>query len=257
MKRILMGLLLAILIVLLGIGIFGRITGAFDKPEPTPTPEPTPEPTIEPTPTPEPTINPDLFTDTNSLLIVANKKHRLPEGYSPADLVNVNELGAHGSIAPMMRLEAGQALARMTEAAAEDGLYLQFSSAFRDEGYQATLYNNYVAQYGVETADEISSRPGYSDHQTGLALDFVEQGPADFTEDFEFTTTGQWLLEHAYEYGFILRYPKGKEDITGYNYEPWHYRYIGTEYAKQIHDIDVMYSFEEFFNVEGGKEYAE
>ena len=247
-----MGLLLVILLALLGIGLYGQFTGAFNEPEPTPTPTPIPTATPTPTPTPEPTFDTSQFSDTNSLLIVANKKHRLPEGYEPSDLVNANDLGAHGTIAPMLRQEAAEALVRMTEAADQDGLYLQFSSAYRDEAYQARLYDGYVAQYGVETADEISSRPGYSDHQTGLALDFVEGGGADFTEDFEYTTSGQWLLEHAHEYGFILRYPKGKEAITGYNYEPWHYRYIGVDYATEMYNIDVMLSFEEFFDVEGG-----
>lgn len=255
MKKILMIFILILLFILLGLGLFGHFSGRFDKPEETPTPEPTIE--VTPTPTPEPTIDPSVFTDTNSLLIVANKVHRLPEGYEPIDLVNANDVGGHGTIAPKMRKEAAEALARMTESASQEGLYLTFSSAYRDENYQARLYNGYVAQYGVETADEISSRPGYSDHQTGLALDFVEGGATDFTDQFEYTASGQWLLEHAHEYGFILRYPKGKEEITGYAYEPWHYRYIGVDYATEMYNIDVMLSFEEFFNVEGGKEYRE
>ena len=252
MKRFLMGLLLVLLLGLLGLGLYGYFTGAFDEPEPTPTPTPTSTPTPTPTPTPEPTFDTSQFTDTNSLLIVANKKHRLPEGYEPSDLVNVNEMGGHGTIAPLLRKEAAEALVKMTQAADADGLYLQFSSAFRDENYQATLYNRYAAEYGVETADTISSRPGYSDHQSGLALDFIEGGGADFTEDFEYTDSGQWLLQHAHEYGFILRYPKGKEAISGYAYEPWHYRYIGVDYATEMYNIDVMLTFEEFFNVEGG-----
>ncbi len=219
-----------------------------------------PESTVEPEPTAEPeeeTLDPSVFTDTNSLLLVANKQHRLPEGYEPDDLVNVNEYGGHGTIAPYMRREAAEKLAEMTEAALEDGIYLSFSSAYRSESYQASLYNGYVAQYGVETADTISSRPGYSDHQTGLACDFVEGGGYDFTDAFENTASGNWLRDNAHFYGFIMRYPKGKGEISGYAYEPWHYRYVGVDYATAIYEVDVYESFEEYFGVTGGTVYAE
>ncbi len=203
--------------------------------------------------TPEPTMDPSVFTDVNSYLVVANKKHKLPDGYEPRDLKSVADYGGHATIAPLMREEVAKAVGDMTAAAREDGVYLTISSAYRGESYQASLYNGYVGQYGVATADTISSRPGYSDHQTGLAADFVEGGDADFNDRFEGTASGQWLAKHAYEYGFILRYPKDKDAITGYTYEPWHFRYIGKEYAKEIFDSGL--SFEEYFNVEGGQEY--
>ncbi len=203
------------------------------------------------TPTPEPTIDPAVFTNVDSLLIVANKKHKLPDGYVPEDLVDVNTLGGRATIAPYMRQEAAEAVAEMIQDAQNnDGVYLTISSAYRSESYQASLYNGYVGQYGVATADTISSRPGYSDHQTGLAADFVEGGDSDFNERFESTASGIWLAEHAYEYGFIIRYPKGKQEITGYTYEPWHFRYVGKEYAKLIYESGL--SFEEYFDVSGG-----
>ena len=148
----------------------------------------------------------------------------------------------------------------MSPAAAEDGVYLKISSAYRGEDYQRTLYNGYSASYGSETADTISSRPGYSDHQTGLAADFVEGDGSlngiNFNPSFEETASGNWLREHAHEYGFIMRYPKDKQEITGYAYEPWHFRYIGVDYATAIYEKDVFYTFEEFFGVEGG-DYAD
>ena len=130
---------------------------------------------------------------------------------------------------------------------------LILGSAYRSEDYQATLYNGYVEQYGQAEADTISSRPGYSDHQTGLAADISDHDGATYlTQDMEYTPEGEWLKDHAHEYGFIMRYPKGKEDITGYAYEPWHFRYIGVDYATAIYNVDEFYSFEEYFGVEGG-----
>ncbi|MBQ6593020.1 MAG: M15 family metallopeptidase, partial [Solobacterium sp.] len=96
---------------------------------------------------------------------------------------------------------------------------------------------------------------GYSDHQTGLALDFIEGKGADFTSDFEYSASGIWLRDNAHYYGFIMRYPKGKADITGYSYEPWHFRYVGVDTATAIYNVDVFCSFEEYFGVSGGIEY--
>ena len=198
-----------------------------------------------------------LAVNLNSLLIVANKKHKLPDGYVPADLVTPD---IAQTAACTMRAPAAEAIAEMARAAAEDGVYLKISSAYRGEEYQRTLYNGYSASYGTETADTISSRPGYSDHQTGLAADFVEGDGSlngiNFNQSFEDTASGQWLRVHAHEYGFIMRYAKGKQDITGYAYEPWHFRYIGVDYATAIYETDEFYTFEEYFGVEGG-DYAE
>lgn len=218
---------------------------------------PSSQPSATPSASAEPTYDPSLFTDTDSLLLIANKSHRLPEGYEPSDLVDVNTLGGHGNIAPMMRKKAAEAEAEMTAAAAEDGIYLQFSSAYRSEEYQSELYWGYVASDGQEAADTYSSRPGYSDHQTGLAADFVENGSSDFTAGFENTESGKWLYEHAWEYGFVIRYPKGKDEITGYTYEPWHYRYIGKDWAAKLHAVSPDETIEEYFGVSGGTEYTD
>ncbi len=261
MLRKLLSALLVILLVLTGISIYFTFFGSRNaesevtaEPEVTVVPE---EPAPTPTPTPEPTIDPALFTDTDSLLIVANKKHKLPDGYVPADLVTPD---IAQTAACTMRAPAAEAIAEMARAAEADGVYLKISSAYRGEDYQRTLYNGYSANYGTETADTISSRPGYSDHQTGLAADFVEGDGSlngiNFNASFETTDSGNWLRDHAHEYGFIMRYPKDKQEITGYAYEPWHFRYIGVDYATAIYETDVFYTFEEFFDVEGG-DYAE
>ncbi|MBO7703151.1 MAG: M15 family metallopeptidase [Solobacterium sp.] len=267
MKRLLTALLI-VLLLLLGIGVYGLLTKpsesaapglstlqGIQKPEASE--EPTIEPTAEPTPEPEPTIDPAVFTDTDSLLVVANKKHRLPEGYVPADLVVPNIAQVQQCT---MRAPAAEAIQQMAEAAAADGVTLKISSAYRGEDYQRQLYNGYSASYGRATADTISSRPGYSDHQTGLAADFVEgdgsMNGINFNQAFEDTASGNWLRDHAHEYGFIMRYPKDKQDITGYAYEPWHFRYIGVDYATAIYETDVFETFEEYFGVEGG-DYAE
>jgi LAS superfamily LD-carboxypeptidase LdcB len=217
------------------------------------TQRPVPEQDSE-TATPEATLDPSVFTDTGSLLLLANKSHRLPEGYVPENLVAVDIPTTNSGV--MMVSVANDALNEMAAAAAADGVTLKISSAYRSEEYQASLYNGYVASYGTEIADTISSRPGYSDHQTGLAADFVEGDGSlngtNFSEEFEATASGQWLREHAHEYGFIMRYPKGKQEITGYAYEPWHFRYIGVEYATAIYETDVYESFEEYFGVTGG-----
>lgn len=222
----------------------------------TPTAEPTEEPTEEPVPTAEVEIPTEysIFTDTDSLLVVANKKNRLPEGYEPADLVVADIPCTNGTA--YIRAVANSAIQSMYNDALAEGVYLAVSSAYRSESYQSSLYYGYVANYGAESADTFSSRPGYSDHQTGLAADFVEGGAADFDETFENTASGQWLASNAYRYGFIMRYPRNKDAYTGYHYEPWHFRYIGVEQATAMHNTDPTISMEEYYNVSGG-DYAE
>lgn len=193
----------------------------------------------------------DRFFNTNSLLIIANKKHALPEGYEPSDLRQVNV--PINTNQWQMREEAASALEKMFAAAAEDGITLSACSGYRSEAYQSELYNSYVQKYSVERADAISSRPGYSDHQTGLAMDIGDHDQATvFTEAMENTPEGQWLYVHAHEYGFILRYPNGKEEITGYAYEPWHYRYVGVEPATAIYTVSPDETMEEYFKLAGG-----
>ncbi|PSL40780.1 LAS superfamily LD-carboxypeptidase LdcB [Planomicrobium soli] len=156
-------------------------------------------------------------TYVNGVLLV-NKKNGLPSSYNPG-----------------VDLTAQKAVAAMISAAKKDKIYLTSFSTFRSYSRQSILYSNYVAKYGEAEAEKFSARPGHSEHQTGLAFDFGGAEQADWLkESFGKTEEGKWLQENAHKYGFILRYPKGKESITGYQYEPWHYRYVGSELAVKI-----------------------
>lgn len=238
-----------------------------EEPEPEPQPEPEPEPEPQPEPEPEPVYEepvyqqpvytpPSLsaeFTDPYSLLVVANKKYALDYWFEPSDLRVVNTAGNRTHY---LRDCAASALETMYAAAANEGVTLITCSSYRSASYQDTLYNNYVAMYGTAVADTISARPGYSDHQTGLAVDIGDHDQATvFTQAMENTVEGQWLYAHVHEYGFILRYPKGKEWITGYSFEPWHYRYVGVDYATAIYSVSPDCTMEEYFGIEGG-DYA-
>ncbi len=204
--------------------------------------------------TPVPTLDPEQdprFLDTNSILLCANKKHPLAQDYAPADLVTVDVPQKYGNA--VMRKEAAEAMKKMFDAAKVDGVSLFIGTGFRDYAFQESIYNGYVSQSGQEYADTISSRPGYSDHQTGLCADLG--GPDEETyleQSFINTPAGQWLYKHAYEYGFIMRYPNGKEDVTGYSYEPWHYRYVGVDVATDMYNISPELTFEEYFDIAGG-----
>lgn len=145
-------------------------------------------------------------------IMIANKSYPLPESYDPGLLPEVE-----------------QAFYEMSAAAAEDGISLFISSGYRSHFTQEQLYNEYVWRDGKEAADTYSSRPGYSEHQTGYTIDV--NNPSD---DFRGTPEAKWIAEHCSDYGFIVRYPEGKEQYTGYEYEPWHIRYLGVETAKAV-----------------------
>ena len=130
------------------------------------------------------------------------------------------------------------------------GFILDAFSGYRSYDYQKTLYENYVARDGQDAADRYSARPGYSEHQTGLVYDIGEVGKESLwlTETFGETEAGRWLRDHAHHYGFIMRYPQGKEDITGYMYESWHFRYVGVEVATTI--FEQQSTLEEYLGVQ-------
>ncbi len=165
-------------------------------------------------------------------VLVANKTYDLPASYFPNGLTK----------------ECDRAYDELDAAAAEQGYILTISSGFRSYYYQEGLYNGYVASDGKSNADRYSARPGYSEHQTGLAIDL--NGVSDSFGD---TETGKWVAAHCHEYGFILRYPKGKEEQTGYMYEPWHIRYVGKDVAKKIYDSGLC--LEEYYGITS--EYAD
>src|SRR5699024_3048455 len=131
--------------------------------------------------------------------------------------------------------EVVDAATEMFAAASNDGINLTVISAYRSYQYQQQLYAGYVAQHGVAHTDKISAQPGHSEHQTGLALDVDSPGGAHtLKQSFGDTEAGKWLAAHAVDYGFVIRYPQDQQQITGFQFEPWHLRYFGVEYAQLI-----------------------
>ena len=163
------------------------------------------------------------------------------EDYVPDNLEDISTNYSRSG----MRLvsSAKDAFETLAEQALKDNKKVIAMSSYRSYQYQVNLYNRYVTNEGVNAADTYSARPGYSEHQTGLCVD-VYDGVIDYT-NFEKSDSYNWMMDNAYKYGFILRYPKGKENITGYQYESWHYRYVGKKIAKYIHDNDI--TFDEYY----------
>jgi D-alanyl-D-alanine carboxypeptidase len=164
------------------------------------------------------------------LYALVDKSHPLPAGYAPDDLIPLQNGAYRISRNDLsLRREAEAALTRMAEAARADGVTLLASSSYRSEAYQKEVYERNVRQSGQETADRESARPGQSQHQTGLVVDF-----GSITDAFADTAAGKWLLQNAARYGWSLSFPDGYENITGYRWESWHYRYVGPALAAFI-----------------------
>ncbi len=181
--------------------------------------------------------------DANSLLVLVNKYNHLPKSYKPSDLVYVD--GAYGNKVPIRSVIKEGFLKLQAAAKNELNINLMPTTAFRGEDFQATLYNNYVTKEGVEKADTYSARPGYSEHQTGLAIDLRNTAlPSNIrlTDD-----NYSWLYNNSYKYGFIIRFPENKENITLYQFENWHIRYVGVDVAKIIHNNNL--TLEEYIDL--------
>ena len=153
-------------------------------------------------------------------------------GYKPPDLVELSDAGVTGG--GQVRRVALDDLTAMARAARQDGTPLGNVSAYRSYREQVALFNYYVDGYGFKKATTFSARPGHSEHQLGLTIDFADSGSTDFVS--ETSGAGAWLAENAWKYGWLMSYPKGKKRVTCYSYEPWHYRYVGRDLAKEIHD---------------------
>ena len=179
-------------------------------------------------------------------LVLVNKENRLEKSFVPEDLVlpKVAFVSTADPLDRVMEGKAARALEDMFSAAKKEGINLLGRSGYRSYSIQDTLYNSNVRKNGRNYADKYSAQPGASEHQTGLAMDIVSDEHLQLTTSFEDTEAFRWLSENAYKYGFILRYMKGKEGITGYNYEPWHYRYVGQPYSEYITKNKL--TFEEF-----------
>lgn len=176
-------------------------------------------------------------------LIIVNKYYQLDNDYYYGELVTMDKAydNKNGS---KLNKEAYAAFQKLVDAGEKEGYHIRNNSAYRSYNTQSGLYNNYKNSNGLTWADKWSARPGHSEHQTGLALDVGvknEYSLGKFESSPEFT----WMKNNAHLYGFILRYPKGKEYITGYGYEPWHYRYVGVDVATYIYENNITY--EEYY----------
>ena len=186
----------------------------------------------------------EVKTDvSDGYLMIVNKDYKLAEDYHYGELVTVDK---KYSVNNNDKLEKNtyEAFKKLVDAAEKENLHIRSKSAYRSYNTQKNLYDNYKKTNGLEWAEKWSAHPGNSEHQTGLALDVCSKDTYTI-QKFSSTKEFLWMKDNSYKYGFILRYPEGKEYITGYNYEAWHYRYVGKEVAKYIHDNNI--TFEEYW----------
>lgn len=220
--------------------------------EPTETSKPNPTETTKPPVTNKPTETEDgiaVIAQPEAVAVLVNKHNKLPDDYNPTDLVyaDVRFIFKEKLDKRKMRKEAAEALKKMFDAADEDNIKLAGVSAYRSHATQTALFDRYVKKDGLEKARTYSALPGTSEHETGLSIDVSgSDGKCAASNCFGGTPEAEWLEKNAHEYGFIIRYPKGKEEITGYQYEPWHIRFVGTEISTEINQTGQ--SLEEYFD---------
>lgn len=169
--------------------------------------------------------------------VLVNKNHWLSKEYKPKDLVHVkvNFLPDTNFEAEFLRREAAKSLEKLFKKAKKAKVFLYAVSGFRSYERQSKIFKNNLKKDG-ELANKYSARAGQSEHQTGLAVDVTcERVGFSLSDEFENTEEYKWLVENSYKYGFIIRYPNGKEDVTGYAFEPWHLRYVGSEIAEEVY----------------------
>lgn len=193
----------------------------------------------------------NVIQNPTNYMVLVNKDYSLPDGYAPEDLVRPNVLFSFGDQdieKSYLREAAAKALELMFSEGKKNGIDLFAVSGYRSYDRQVAVFNAEVSKYGEEKAVQAVAIPGSSEHQTGLSMDLSSQSANfELSEEFGETVEGKWIAENAHRYGFILRYPKGKEGITGYKYEPWHFRYVGKEAAAIIYEKQL--TLEEYFNI--------
>jgi zinc D-Ala-D-Ala carboxypeptidase len=186
-----------------------------------------------------------------SIWFIANKTHPIGESYAPSDLVvpNIPIRPSAGWEEQQVRKVLVPDLEKMVADAKLSGVRLMLASGYRSYGLQAVIYQQNVNSLGQAEADRVSAKPGTSEHQTGLALDMEPSSrECEIEVCFGDLPEGKWLAEHAHEYGFIIRYTKDKESVTGYSFEPWHLRYVGRELSAEMKRTNVK-TLEEFFEL--------
>jgi zinc D-Ala-D-Ala carboxypeptidase len=186
----------------------------------------------------------------DAIAVLVNKLNKLPDSYIPKDLVytKIPFIVPGKSERIEMRQVAANAIEKLFKGAQAQGIHLLGVSAYRSHLSQVELFNSYVKRDGYEIARTYSALPGTSEHETGLSIDVTEgDGRCSATDCFGYSKEAKWLQEHAAEYGFIIRYPKGKESITGYKYEPWHLRYVGKAMAENMTSRGI--TLEEYYGV--------
>lgn len=187
----------------------------------------------------------DYYTDTyktdlsKEYGLLVNKFYELGSEYEPDDLVDISIKYYYGG-AKKIRSEVYEAFKEMWAAANAEGIYLIIISAYRDYDSQVSVYKDYEDRKGKAYADRIAARPGFSEHQAGLSLDIYSKDNTN-SQTFKNSKAYAWLSENAHKFGFILRYPEGKSKITGADFEPWHYRYLGTSLATKVYNEGITY----------------
>ena len=177
----------------------------------------------------------------NNLLILINRNHPVTEEYAPEDLAVVDIPSADEGEEFELRMEAKEALERMVNDAKKEGLSICGVAGYRSFETQKEIYTESIVKQGLTHTRMYIAFPGTSEHQTGLAVDLSTPiCNNEVTQDFKDTKEYEWLLNNSYRYGFILRYPEGSENITGYGYESWHLRYVTVEHAKNIYDKKMV-----------------
>lgn len=174
-------------------------------------------------------------------LMLVNKFNFLEKSYQPKDITEIALSYSYDGNS--IKKEAYDAFTTMADKAEKEDINLIVSTSYRTYEQQEKTYNAIKQSSGTKSADQIAARPGFSEHQTGLALDIDTFD--SYTGDFDQTEAFRWLKKNAHKYGFILRYPKGKEDITGFKYEPWHFRFVGIDVATKIYNADI--TFDEYY----------
>lgn len=193
----------------------------------------------------------DIIQNPTNLLALVNKENGLPDGYTPKDLVRPKvsfSFGDQDIEKSYLRKEAASALEKMFSEAEKKGIKLFAVSGYRSFDRQTVLFDSEIERVGEKKAIQAVAYPGNSEHQTGLAMDIsTESVNFLLTEEFSKTKEGKWLSKNAHRFGYILRYPKGKAGITGYNFEPWHFRYVGEKPASIIYEENL--TLEEYFKI--------